>query len=787
MSARSAAISARPVLAPARESIGAPPNAGRPLVRVTAFAALSLLGALRWGTLLHPVPTGRVLGLVAVAVTLALVGPWLAARSRILAVVAALAAFVAMLAISGLPLSWLRHARLAVSAAAIGDGLTALPRLLLPYRGLNEWVRMVMLMGAGVLLLDAAVMMAFAMGPASDVPPSPARRASAGPIDAPSADGAGGDLRRAIAGLPLIALAAVPLTLVPAREPYAQGLLMFLLVAALVWGERLPAARGASAAVACAAAAAAAMTLAPRIDAHKPWINYQALASGLTARQAERFDWSQGYGRLTWPQTGRTVLEVQADRGAYWKAVALDVVDAGGWSEGTASNGPWWTGVSAASRRRWTETLVVTIGAMKTTQIIGAGEFNAPTRAGADVTPGAASGTWQTSRSLGNGDAYRVRAYVPNPSAAQLARAGSRYPASVALSELAVTLPPSVANGPQTAVFFAPFGVDRAPSASTLEESGTAALATSPYARAYALARRLRLGAASPYAYVKRVQAYLSHGYRYDLKPPASRYPLATFLFDSHRGYCQQFAGAMALLLRMGGVPARVAAGFTSGQPDASTHRWLVSDFDAHAWVEAFFPGYGWITFDPTPAADPALARTVRTSLLAVAGGSDAQTGNQALGHRQNAPTAALTAPSARRSGGVPAALVAAIAVGAVVAALAALWLVPRGPSSPEQLLTELERAFARSGRPLAPHITLSELERRLQGVSEAQSYVRALGRVRFAGGGPAPTKAGRRAVRAHLRSGLGFAGALRVLWVLPPRRWRQFSQPAEEPDGSRA
>ena len=46
----------------------------------------------------------------------------------------------------------------------------------------------------------------------------------------------------------------------------------------------------------------------------------------------------------------------------------------------------------------------------------------------------------------------------------------------------------------------------------------------------------------------------------------------------------------MALLLRMGGVPARVASGFTSGALDTTSHTWQVSDIDAHAWVEAWFP-----------------------------------------------------------------------------------------------------------------------------------------------------------------------------------------------------
>ena len=50
----------------------------------------------------------------------------------------------------------------------------------------------------------------------------------------------------------------------------------------------------------------------------------------------------------------------------------------------------------------------------------------------------------------------------------------------------------------------------------------------------------------------------------YNQNPPAARYPLASFLINKV-GYCQQFAGEMALLLRMGGVPARVATGFTTG------------------------------------------------------------------------------------------------------------------------------------------------------------------------------------------------------------------------------
>jgi hypothetical protein len=57
----------------------------------------------------------------------------------------------------------------------------------------------------------------------------------------------------------------------------------------------------------------------------------------------------------------------------------------------------------------------------------------------------------------------------------------------------------------------------------------------------------------------------------------------------------------MALMLRYMGIPARVAAGFTSGKYDAKRKTWTVYDRDAHTWVEVWFKGYGWLPFDPTP------------------------------------------------------------------------------------------------------------------------------------------------------------------------------------------
>jgi transglutaminase-like putative cysteine protease len=92
-----------------------------------------------------------------------------------------------------------------------------------------------------------------------------------------------------------------------------------------------------------------------------------------------------------------------------------------------------------------------------------------------------------------------------------------------------------------------------------------------------------------------------SNGFRYDLRtrPGNSGDALVDFLFTGHRGYCEQFASAMAIMLRTQHIPARVAIGFTPGTVTGDSR--LITTEDAHAWVEAWFPGAGWLPFDPTP------------------------------------------------------------------------------------------------------------------------------------------------------------------------------------------
>ena len=112
--------------------------------------------------------------------------------------------------------------------------------------------------------------------------------------------------------------------------------------------------------------------------------------------------------------------------------------------------------------------------------------------------------------------------------------------------------------------------------------------------------------------------------YTYSETPPPASRTLDGFLFDSKQGYCQQFSGAMALLLRMAGIPARVSTGFSTGATDTKTGEYVVRDFDAHSWVEVYYPDYGWITFDPTPAASP--ARSQPADAVGTSGSTPAST-----------------------------------------------------------------------------------------------------------------------------------------------------------------
>lgn len=721
-----------------------PQSSARPVVRLLAFAALGLYGALRWGTMLSPMPTGRMLGLLALAVVVAGAGPILRARSPVLIALLVVVAVILLFGIAGLPWRWIRHVRLALSADAIDQGLTALPNAFIPYTGINEWVRMVVVLGGGLLLLLGAVPLAFGPHAVSDA-------------------------RKAMAAVPLVALAIVPSTIVRPSVAYLHGLILFILLATFLWGERVTGRDGPFVLGIAALAGAAAMIAAPALDEHTPWFDYQSLARQLTPGNVEAFDWSQRYGPLNWPRTGREIVDVVAAHPDYWKTENLEMFRGIGWETGSTAPNDAPPAPSADAISRWSQTIQVTLRAVRTNEIIGAGYAGEPGHLAQAVLPGASAGTWVAPASLQPGDSYEVTTYSPRPSETQLQAAGTDYGRSGLPGELTMVLPRL--HDADQQIIFPPFGSRATPTALsiTVTPDATAALAASAYGPVYALAMRLRAGTRTPADYVQRVMDYLGHGYTYSETPPPSIYPIVSFLLKDRVGYCQQFAGAAALLLRMGGVPARVATGFTTGDYDRGRHLYVVSDLDAHAWVEAWFPRYGWVRFDPTPGTAPARSGS---RLLPILRGSTAPAPPlKPVRRPETAPSSTTsTAPAAPHppsTSPLPLGLFALLGI-AVAGLILARVTRLREPNDRE-LVAELERAMVRCKRPLAPGATLAALEHRFRHTPEAAAYMSALRRMRFAGSEHAPTPAQRRALRAELGAGLGPLGRLRALWAFPP------------------
>ncbi|QUQ71685.1 transglutaminase TgpA family protein [Kutzneria sp. CA-103260] len=114
---------------------------------------------------------------------------------------------------------------------------------------------------------------------------------------------------------------------------------------------------------------------------------------------------------------------------------------------------------------------------------------------------------------------------------------------------------------------------------------------------------------------VRALTLFLNSGengfsYSLDATPKNPNVPrLDDFLFNSKKGFCEQYASALAAMTRSMGIPTRVAIGFTpgvsvNGDPNVRT----ITGGDAHAWVEIHFPDYGWVRFDPTPAGSRVVA-----------------------------------------------------------------------------------------------------------------------------------------------------------------------------------
>jgi transglutaminase-like putative cysteine protease len=162
------------------------------------------------------------------------------------------------------------------------------------------------------------------------------------------------------------------------------------------------------------------------------------------------------------------------------------------------------------------------------------------------------------------------------------------------------------------------------------------------------LATQITRGQTSDYGRAIALQRWFTTGgrftYNLDVTPLSSSAGLIQFLTKTRRGYCQQFAFAMAVLARLLDIPARVAIGYTPGTY-LGHGRWQVRTSDAHAWPELYFQGAGWLRFEPTPAGsggqDTAFLPTYAYPLLPVSPASPT-----------SGPTAAASVPSPGASPG---------------------------------------------------------------------------------------------------------------------------------------
>jgi transglutaminase-like putative cysteine protease len=719
-------------------------------LRLVAFLALGLFAAVHWAGIVRPAAGGDILGLMVVA-TAAGIGVSAASELtrgpvRVAAVAGVvLVALLLILAISGAPAWYLRPDRWDSLTAQIANGVGTLPALRMPYRGTDAWVRTVLISGGGLLLLIAACLA---------LAPRP---------------------RTFGAAMTLGFMYVVAIIEHRPDHPYFGGAVFTLLFGAMLWAERLRGGSEASVAVGLGVAAVlASVLLAPSLDSQKPWIDYEAIAESLQSGKSTSFSWNHSYAPLTWPRDGLEMARVRARGDLYLKTANLEQFDGREWRQVANVLGDGDDTEFSDRHPGWTQVIHVEIKGLRSRQFVGAGTTTYINHASKDPVQ-ATPGTFVASgKPLKRGDGYDATVYYPTPGTIELHDAGTAYP-PLALRDLTVRLPAQPGVG-DVDVRFPAYRSGDATLASAVsgfsQIDGTAAMERSPYARVYRLAQQLRNASVDPYDFVRKVIARVQRGARYtESPPPPGRLePLDAFLFRDHAGYCQHFSGATALLLRMGGVPARVATGFSPGSRDGSDH--IIRDLDAHSWVEAYFPRIGWVTFDPTPGDSP--ARSQQTDTLAVKATSRTpQSSSSVGGDRQSDPTAGGASAAATQGGGD---LTSWIVMGAVAVSLVSLATVlgvrrrRRLASTGDAEVAELRLALARSGRDASPDLTFAKVERLLAGSDGALSYVRTLRLARYGTSGGSPTPAQRRALRKELAAGLGARGRLRALWALPPQ-----------------
>jgi transglutaminase-like putative cysteine protease len=748
-----------------------------PALRLAAFAALAALAAAQWMRLVEAPPVGKVVlavGLLilgAAALALIAVRQPGRAASWALGALAALVATAAGLVAIGVPIGLLEPRGWGELLDNISTGFSGLAGdVEYPYHRDNEWSRLVILAGLPLALGIAAVLAFW-----------PFR---------------GTDRVRRIA--PLVVLAAVfgmAATVIPPATPLLWGFLLLLGIGAWLWLPSLSRRDAIAATVLVAAAGALALPVAGWLDHEEPWIDFREWEFGRETPTS--FNWDHSYGPLDWPREGTTLFAAESDEPQYWKAAVLDRFDGTRWvrpelrageeletpiqvegarasADGPALNGNWIEGID------------FTVGPLESEFVLTAGALGEQNGL-AHVLLGKDGTAVNDGGPLEDGDTYSIQAYVPDPSPERMRAAPERYPEALSrYTEFSTRRQPSTSAEFTAAEPVGNVEVPMRGSDDGGDPAASRAIAASPYARTYNLARSLTASAPTNYDAVLAIQEHLQRGFAYNEDPPKHRYPLAGFLFEDQFGYCQQFSGAMALMLRMAGIPSRVVSGFSPGTPDPDEkNRYLVEDLDAHSWVVVYFPSIGWVTFDPTPAGAPTTGRSPaavgqipQSELdLEQQGTTNTRKGFAPPGKGKNQAGRQVSESGLIPLWSVPAGI--GIVGLLALTTLAGFTVLRRHryqslspAAAADAHLRELPPALARLGWPIKTHETLLALERRLRNYRKlaAARYVAKLRSGRFAPTDDGtPTLGDRRALRRELTGKNTLRSRLRGLFALPP------------------
>jgi transglutaminase-like putative cysteine protease len=414
-----------------------------------------------------------------------------------------------------------------------------------------------------------------------------------------------GRRRAVLASALTFAGAAWPVTLIRDAPSTTRGTLLLVAALILLAALRPGAGRGTRQTV----LAGAAVVVAALVAVSTPAVakgGFLAWEQWEPNKRPERpvdvsYVWDADYDGIRFPKRPTTVLTVRAPRARapYWRATTLDTFLDDHWRQDQVVIAPTEIGgldvlledpllpPDASDSDKWMEQ-EVTIHSLRDNHLVGATNPIAFERGEAIAY---APGVAHVER-LRRGQDYRVWSYVRQPRPRQLARSPAVYPDEIYSDQFLGT---GFGAAP-------PFGTaGRGEVMQQLFSDDEARVYKPLYDTALEVVGRPR----NPYAAVVALEAWFRQGgeFSYDETPPvrAGVPPLVAFVNGHRRGYCQHFAGAMALMLRYLGIPARVGAGFTTGRYDAEDGEWTVSDTNAHTWVEVWFAGYGWLPFDPTP------------------------------------------------------------------------------------------------------------------------------------------------------------------------------------------